>query len=118
MSDEKITKMAEYLRKGATMLSYNCPMCNSPLFRYKGEIYCIHCNKKVKIVKEGEEAKEQVTQQTDAGLLNLETTVLGKIQQLNLELQNENDYYKIEQLANLIRIWLEILEKIKKLRSG
>ncbi|MHA1409470.1 MAG: Sjogren's syndrome/scleroderma autoantigen 1 family protein [Candidatus Odinarchaeia archaeon] len=113
MGDEMVAKMADYLRKGATMLSYNCPVCNSPLFKVKGEIYCINCNKKVKIVKEGEEEKEQMNQQIDANLTNLEAEILKKIHSLTLKLQTEDDFYKLEQIGKQLTLWLDIIAKIK-----
>ncbi len=35
--------MAEYLLKGAKMLSKACPTCGSPLFEVKGERQCVVC---------------------------------------------------------------------------
>ena len=35
--------MAEYLLKGARMLSRCCPDCGSPLFEVKGETRCVVC---------------------------------------------------------------------------
>lgn len=35
--------MAEYLLKGARMLSRCCPACGSPLFDWKGETRCVVC---------------------------------------------------------------------------
>jgi UPF0148 protein len=35
--------MAEYLLKGARMLSRCCPTCGSPLFEVKGETRCVVC---------------------------------------------------------------------------
>jgi UPF0148 protein len=35
--------MAEYLLKGARMLSRGCPTCGSPLFEIKGETSCVVC---------------------------------------------------------------------------
>jgi UPF0148 protein len=35
--------MAEYLLKGARMLSRCCPTCGSPLFEIKGETSCVVC---------------------------------------------------------------------------
>jgi UPF0148 protein len=117
MSDDKVVKMAEYLRKGATMLPYNCPVCNQPLFKVKGQIYCINCNKPVKIVKEGEEVKEQLTQQSNAGLMGLESEVMRKIQAVTNVLQSENDSYKIEQIGKQLIVWLDVLERIKRIKN-
>jgi UPF0148 protein len=38
--------MAEYLLKGAKMLSRACPVCDSPLFEYKGETFCVVCRER------------------------------------------------------------------------
>ncbi len=38
--------MAEYLLKGAWMLSRGCPVCGSPLFEIKGETRCVVCAEK------------------------------------------------------------------------
>ena len=38
--------MAEYLLKGAKMLSRCCPACGSPLFEIKGETRCVVCPEK------------------------------------------------------------------------
>ncbi len=35
--------MAEYLLKGAKMLSKTCPACGSPLFTYKDRTFCVLC---------------------------------------------------------------------------
>ena len=38
--------MAEYLLKGAKMLSRACPVCDSPLFEHKGETFCVVCRER------------------------------------------------------------------------
>lgn len=35
--------MAEYLLKGAKMLSKTCPVCGSPMFTYKDRTFCVMC---------------------------------------------------------------------------
>jgi len=35
--------MAEYLLKGAKMLSKTCPSCGSPMFTYKDRTFCVVC---------------------------------------------------------------------------
>lgn len=35
--------MAEYLLKGAKMLSKTCPSCGSPMFTYKDRTFCVLC---------------------------------------------------------------------------
>jgi UPF0148 protein len=45
--------MAEYLLKGAKMLSKTCPSCGSPMFTYKDRTFCVLC--------EGEETRGKGT---------------------------------------------------------
>ena len=51
--------MADLLRQGATLTDLSCPVCASPLFRLKdGTLWCAKCEKKVIVVKEGEEPEK------------------------------------------------------------
>ena len=51
-----IKRMADLLIQGATLTDLSCPVCASPLFRLKdGTLWCAKDEKKVVIVKEGEE---------------------------------------------------------------
>jgi uncharacterized Zn finger protein (UPF0148 family) len=51
-----IRRGAELLMQGATLTDLSCPVCASPLFRLKdGTLWCTKDEKKVVIVKEGEE---------------------------------------------------------------
>lgn len=114
MSD-KVTKMADILRSGATMLSITCPQCNTPLFKYKGEIYCANCNRKVKILKDegAEPAKAEASELT--GLAQLEIIVLDKIDLIVANLKTEADLYKLERLAKQLALWLDILERLRRI---
>ncbi len=54
--------MADLLRQGATLTDLSCPACASPLFRLKdGSLWCANDEKKVVIVKEGEEEPPKPT---------------------------------------------------------
>ncbi|MEM3921438.1 MAG: Sjogren's syndrome/scleroderma autoantigen 1 family protein [Nitrososphaerota archaeon] len=44
---EYMRRMADALRSGAKMLADQCPVCNSPLFEIKDQIWCLKCNKRV-----------------------------------------------------------------------
>jgi UPF0148 protein len=68
--------MAEYLLKGAKMLSRGCPTCGSPLFEIKGETRCVVCAETGQEQKPAEETgqtqKSSVTE--GAGTLAAELT--------------------------------------------
>jgi len=55
--DEKyIKRMADMLRQGSALTDLSCPVCASPLLRLKdGTLWCAKDEKKVIVVKEGEE---------------------------------------------------------------
>lgn len=117
MSDEekkKLQRMSEALRTGATMLSDQCPVCGSPLFKVKDEIWCLNCNRQVVIVKEGEEAPSPV----DTTLLgDIEGTALAKLREINQQVKDEKTPEKLQELGSLISTWLEVLERLKRIRK-
>ena len=105
--------MSELLKSGATMLSKTCPECGSPLFKVGKDIICAKCNKKVVIVK-ATEKEEQITE--EVVLSNVEQTVLSKIKEVNDAINTENDKEKLILNSQTLSIWLDILDKIRKLR--
>lgn len=117
MSDEKrlIKRMADLLKSGATMLSDHCPACSSPLFKIQGEIWCPNCNKRVIIAKEGEPIPNLI------GLTLLDDVkniVLAKLQENTQQIKNERDPVKLQDLGNLISMWLEVLERLKRIQKS
>ena len=111
---KELQSMAELLKKGATLTELSCPACASPLFKLKsGEIWCVKCQKRVIIVKEGQTDEEA----TRPILLDsLETTVLTKIQAIEIRLKEENDPAQLEKLTDTLASLLENLEKIRKMK--
>jgi len=117
-SDEKnqnIQRMAFLLREGHTLLSEQCPQCNSPLFKMKsGEIYCANCDKKVLIVKD-EAQLESIMQN---GILDDTSKVINmKIKQLNQQLDSEKEFDALYKMTRLLISYLESLEKLKTLKN-
>jgi uncharacterized Zn finger protein (UPF0148 family) len=105
--------MSELLKSGAIMLSKNCPECGSPLFKVEKDIICAKCNKKVVIVK-ATEKDDKITEETV--LSNVEQTVLSKIKEVNDAINSENDKEKLILNSQSLSIWLDTLDKIRKLR--
>jgi UPF0148 protein len=107
--------MVDLLRQGATLTNLACPACSSPLFKLKnGDIWCAKCEKKVIIVKEGEEP----TKITSHILMDtLETTLLTKVQEIQNKMQHEERIEELQKLGTTLSQLLENLEKIKKAKK-
>ena len=106
--------MADLLRRGATLTELACPACASPLFRLKrGDLWCAKCEKKVIVVKEGEEPAKV----TGSMVLNkLEATLLAKIQQIQSKMEHEENVEELQKLGTALSGLLENLEKIRKVK--
>jgi len=106
--------MANLLRQGATLTELACPACASPLFKLKnGTLWCAKCEKKVIILKEGEEP----TKITTATALDaLETTLLKKVQELQTKMQNEENPEELQKLNKTLAELLENLERTRKIK--
>jgi UPF0148 protein len=108
--------MADLLKSGATMLSDICPVCGSPLFRVKGEVFCAKCNKPV--VYERATATGPAPTVSPGQLLDsLEQTVVTKLNDANEVLKKEKEPEKLAVYSNLIFGWLSTLEKLRSVRE-
>lgn len=112
--EETVKRMADLLKSGATMLFEHCPQCGSPLFKIQDEVWCPKCNKRVIIVKEGEETPDL---SSSVLLSDVEKIVLSKLQEVSQRIKDENDVSKLETLGNLLSTWLEVLEKVRKIKK-
>ncbi|MFH0749141.1 MAG: Sjogren's syndrome/scleroderma autoantigen 1 family protein [Candidatus Bathyarchaeota archaeon] len=111
--EEHLKQMADLLKSGARMLEDHCPECNSPLFLVKGTVWCPKCQKKVIIIKEGEEPPKTVL----PSLNNVESIILTKIQETSKLIMEEKDIENLEKLSNLLLKWLDVLEKSIKIQK-
>lgn len=112
--EEHIKKMADLLRQGLTLTELACPACASPLFRLKnGDLWCAKCEKKVIVIKEGEEPKIKSTFVLD----NLEATLLAKVQDVQQKMQKEEDVEELQKLGTVLSELLENLEKIRRVKK-
>lgn len=112
---EHVRRMADLLKAGASMLSEPCPACGSPLFEVKGKVYCVKCNKPVVIVRSVEE-EERV--KSEFVLSRLESTVLARLSEAAEALDSEAEVKEVEKVGESILVWLEVLDKIRKLKAG
>ncbi|MEM3665675.1 MAG: Sjogren's syndrome/scleroderma autoantigen 1 family protein [Candidatus Bathyarchaeia archaeon] len=112
--EEPIKKMANLLRQGSTLTELACPACASPLFRLKnGDLWCAKCEKKVIVVKEGEEPKVK----SSLVLETLEATLLMKVQEVQQKMQKEENVEELQKLGTVLSELLENLEKIRRVKK-
>ncbi len=111
-----IQYMADLLKQGATLTELACPACASPLFRRRGgELWCAKCEKRVVVVREGEDPGKVTSQ---AHLMTLENTVLTKIQTIGKRIREEENVEELQKLNAVLASLLENLEKLKKMKEG
>ncbi|MCW4045369.1 MAG: hypothetical protein NWE94_07635 [Candidatus Bathyarchaeota archaeon] len=113
--DASIKRMADLLRQGTTLTELACPVCVSPLFRLKdGTLWCAKCEKKVVIVKEGEEAEKSA----GAAMDKLEATLLAKVQEMQSKIEQTEDVDELQKLSAALSELLSNLEKVKKMKKN
>ena len=112
-----IKRMADLLRQGNTLTDLSCPVCASPLFRLKdGTLWCANDEKKVVIVKEGEEPPKQTAANTTYD--KLEATLLSKLKDLQGKIEKTEDIDEIQKLTGAISELLNSLDKIQKMKKA
>lgn len=97
-----MAKIAEMLLAGGKMLPLHCATCQSPLFEYEGKIRCPVC---------GEKAVASRAEAKPVG--EVERILLEKLDQLAAELKVESDRYAAAELLELMKLILEVLEKLR-----
>ena len=114
--DKHIKRMADLLRQGATLTDLACPVCASPLFRLRdGTLWCGKDEKKVILVKEGEEAPKVAS---NGAMETLEATLLAKVQDLQGKIQQTENVEDLQKLTAALSQLLDSLEKIKRIKKS
>ena len=108
--------MADLLRQGATLTDLACPVCSSPLFRLQnGTLWCGKDEKKVIIVKEGEEApKASINSSMD----KLEATLMAKVESLQGKIEQTENVEELGKLTTALSELLNSLEKVKRMKKS
>jgi UPF0148 protein len=107
--------MADLLSQGSTLTDLACPACHSPLFKLKnGDIWCGRCEKKVVVIKEGQDASDVLSSAT---LSMLETTLLVKIQEIQDRMRQEQNVDELTKMNTALFGLLESLEKLRKTKT-
>jgi uncharacterized Zn finger protein (UPF0148 family) len=114
--EKHIKRMADLLRQGSTLTQLVCPACASPLFKLKGgTLWCAKCEKKVIVVKEGE---EPIKITGSIALENLEATLLTKVQEIQNKMQHTENVEELEKLGKTLSEILENLERVRKMKRA
>jgi UPF0148 protein len=114
--EQDIKRMADLLRQGSTLTEHACPACASPLFRLKnGELWCAKCEKRVVMVREGEDTTKITS---SMALEKLETTLLSKIQDIQGKMEQEQNVDDLQKLGIALSGLLENLEKLRRAKKA
>jgi UPF0148 protein len=115
-SDTYIKRMADLLRQGATLTDLSCPNCSSPLFRLQnGTLWCGKDEKKVIIVKEGQEAPAPSNK---TAMDKLEATLMAKVSDLENKIEKTENTEELVKLTAALTELLGSLEKIRNIKKS
>jgi UPF0148 protein len=117
-NDAPIKRMADLLRQGATLTDLSCPVCSSPLFRLQdGTLWCAKDQKKVIILKEGEEPATATSTGT-AVYDKLESTLQSKINDMQGKIEKSQDADEMQKLSATLSQLLDSLDKVQKMKKA
>lgn len=115
--DVALKNMSKYLLQGATMLQDSCPNCGVPLLKLKDKIFCGGCNKEVIYATEEsvQELENKITYDTESKtiLRNTETILLGKLENINNKIINQQGEELLQSLEILEKL-LSLLQLVKE----
>lgn len=109
--DAAIKRMADLLRRGATMLAEACPICGAPLLRVDEDIYCASCDKRF-ITQQ--ETKATRTTPVKTSLPRLRTAIVSKLEHLGARV---NDLTNLDELEKTIKIIIQFLKALEMIDS-
>ena len=112
--DISVKKMADLLRRGATMLAESCPQCGSPLFKVGEDIYCARCDRRIVYASTDEEVEAEAVKSL---IPELRETLIGKLKALNELVETETDVEALTRLANLMVLLLQSLNHLEKIKG-
>jgi UPF0148 protein len=94
------------------MLAQACPQCGSPLFKVGNDTYCATCDRRIVIVRSGQETE---TPAASVLISQLRETLTRKLKDVNELVGAENDVDALTKLARLMVLLLEALHRIEKM---
>ena len=117
IENSPVKRGANLLLQGATLTDLSCPVCSSPLFRLKdGTLWCTKDEKKVIVVKDGEEAAPKQAGFNSKAYDKLEATLMTKINDIQYKIEKTQDIDELQKLTLALSELLNSVEKIKKMK--
>lgn len=120
-NQESIKAIADALKKGGTLLDAACPVCNSPLIKIEGRVFCKVCNKEVIIYKDESQLPPAIQKALKRnaysdlqGESNVEKTIKGKIESLRKKLEETDNPDEIIKISEAIDKLVSTLKKINE----
>jgi len=112
-----VKRGANLLLQGAALTDLSCPACSSPLFKLKdGTLWCAKDEKKVVIVKEGQQPPNQAIAPSTA-YDKLEATLMAKVEDVQGKIEKTQDMDELQKLTSALLELLNSLEKIKQMKK-
>lgn len=108
-----VKKMADLLRHGATMLAQACPQCGSLLMKVGEDIYCATCDRKIVILKEGQQADSSAL---GSMIPELKETLVRKLRAVSDLVAQETNVDELAKLAGLMLLLLQSLQLLEKVK--
>ena len=114
--DSLVKRGANLLLQGAALTDLSCPNCAAPLFRLKdGTLWCAQDEKKVVVIKEGQEPPKQAIAATAYD--KLEATLMTKIEDIQGKIEKTQDVDELQKLTHALSELLNSVEKIKRIKG-
>jgi len=112
-----VKRGADLLLHGAALTDLSCPACSSPLFRLKdGTLWCTKDEKKVVVIKEGQEIPKD-TPAKNSAYDKLEATLMTKIQDIQGKIEKTEDVDELQRLTLALSELLNSIEKVNKIKG-
>ncbi|MEO9321427.1 MAG: Sjogren's syndrome/scleroderma autoantigen 1 family protein [Nitrososphaera sp.] len=119
-------KAAAYLLRGGTLTSEQCDSCGGPLVKFEEKMLCANCGLQRDVMSAAPQAQKspkasgavnpaqtERPRQPMQGLDEAISSVAQKIRELAAEAAGERDSAVLREKGELIRLYLEILAKMR-----
>ena len=120
-TDERgIKAIADALKLGGTLLEVACPICDSPLIKIDGRVFCKMCDREVIIYKDEKQLPIEIQKALRKNAYGntkeetaIEKTLKRKIETFRKKLDDTNDPEEIIKISEAIDKMLSTLRKIE-----
>ena len=95
------------------MLAQACPQCGSPLMKVGEDIYCATCDRKIVILKEGQQVGSSALRSL---IPELKETLVRKLRAVNDLVAQETNVDALAKLAGLMLVLLQSLQQLEEVK--